>query len=159
MNETAAHLSTTINRALPLLRGFTESKASTPLAYGKWSPKEIIGHLIDSAGNNQQKFIRSMEEDGVHFPNYQQDFWVKSQHYNDEPWDLLLLLWEHINLHLAHIVRNIPPYSLAHTITIGNSGSFILEFIAKDYVEHLKHHLKTLFPDADFLANSFKMIY
>ena len=85
MIETAAHLSTTTNLALRMLRRFNESKASTPLAYGKWSPKEIIGHLIDSAGNNQQKFIRSMEEDGVHFPNYQQDFWVKSQQNNDEP--------------------------------------------------------------------------
>ena len=159
MKETAAALVETIRLILPLLRQITDEQASIRPSPGQWSSKEIIGHLIDSAGNNQQKFIRCMEQDGVHFPNYQQDFWVKSQHYNDEPWYLLLLLWEHINLHLAHIVRNIPPYSLAHTITIGNSGSFTLEFIVTDYVEHLKHHLKTLFPDADFLANSFKMIY
>ncbi len=159
MNETAAHLVSTINLSLPLLKQITEIQATTSIAPGKWSPKEIIGHLIDSAGNNQQKFIRCMEQDGLYFPNYKQDFWVNNQYYKDEPWEQLLVLWENYNRHLAHLIGHIPQACRSHTINLGQSGKFTLEFIVKDYPEHLKHHLKSLFPDADFLHNEFKMIY
>jgi hypothetical protein len=159
MKETATHLTATIKQALPLLMGMDEAHASTRPAQGKWSPKEIIGHLVDSAGNNQQKFVRAMREDGVQFPNYEQDFWVSAQHYNEEPWNELILLWEHSNYHLAHVIHHIPAAALKHTISIGASGVFTLEFMAKDYTEHLKHHLKSLFPQAGFLSNYFKMAY
>ena len=159
MKETAAHLLDTMHQALPLLRRIDENSASHRPYRGKWSPKEIIGHLIDSAGNNQQKFVRCMEHDGLIFPNYEQNYWVSVQKYNDENWEQLLALWEMFNCHLAHVISCIPTISNSNRITIGHSGPFTLEYIVNDYPEHLKHHLKQILPDAGFLQNSFKMVY
>src|SRR6185369_15342018 len=66
------HLRAIIDRATPLLLGMSDDVASAPTAPEKWSRKQIIGHLIDSATNNHQRFVR-VEPDGFH---YDQDAWV-----------------------------------------------------------------------------------
>ena len=159
MKEIANQLLGVIHEVLPLLKIITEAEASDKPRPGSWSAKEIIGHLIDSAGNNQQKIIRCIETDGLHFPNYAQDFWVATQQYNSLPWQQLLGHWEIANVHLAHLIAHIPANTLSHTIKIDHAGPFTLEFIVKDYPEHLKHHLATILPGTDFLENTFKMVY
>lgn len=159
MKRTAVHLLNTIQLSLPLLSGMTDEQASVKPGAGKWSAKEIIGHLLDSACNNQQKFVRTILYNNHHFPPYTQDDWVASQHYNEAGWQNLLNLWEAYNLHLAHIIQHIPAEALQHQLFIGGKGPYTLEFIAGDYVEHLKHHLRTLLPEADFLSNTFQMVY
>jgi hypothetical protein len=144
---------------MPLLSEIDDQTASQKPAPNKWSPKEIIGHLIDSATNNQQKFIRCIPASGVFFPAYEQDAWVSLQHYNEVPWLELLSLWQALNRHIAHVIRHIPHSAYLHNITIGNAGPFTLEFIARDYPEHLKHHLRTILPTAAFLENHFRMVY
>jgi hypothetical protein len=159
MKEVARHLIETIEKALPLLHDISDDAASIKPGADKWSAKEIIGHLIDSANNNQQKFVRAMQEDGVHFPPYEQDWWVSCQHYNEENREQLLEVWKYMNLHLAHIMQHIPANTLQHNLYIGNTGPYKLEFIVTDYVEHLKHHLKQILPAESFLNNSFEMVY
>lgn len=159
MKTTATQLLNTIQQALPLLRNINETEASAKPAPGKWSHKEIIGHLVDSAANNHQKFVRTITHAQHDFPPYEQDEWVALQYYNIAPWHNILNLWEDYNVHLAHIILHLPEHALQHTITIGSKGPFTLEFIAQDYVEHLKHHLKAVLPEAGFLSNYFKNIY
>ena len=84
---------------------------------------------------------------------------MNNQHYSLEHWEELVNLWVLYSKHLAHIIKHIPQSKLLHTINIGTSGNFTFEFIIKDYLEHHKHHLNSLFPEADFLHNTFKMIY
>src|SRR6185295_13890379 len=71
---------------------------------GKWSTQQIIGHLIDSAANNHQRFVRAQFTTDLVCPGYEQDNWVDSQKYNDEPWSDLINLWAAYNNHLAHVV-------------------------------------------------------
>lgn len=159
MKPVAALLRETLQQSLPLLRQITESTAGAAPAPGKWSYKEIIGHLIDSAANNHQKFIRTMDADGLQFPPYEQNYWVSSQQYNERSWEALLSLWEQYNLHLAHVMEHMPAEVLQHSLYIGDKGPYTLKFIVPDYLEHLKHHLKAILPAADFLENNFKMVY
>jgi len=159
MKQVAALLCETLNRSLPLLRNITASAAGAQPAPGKWSHKEIIGHLIDSAANNHQKFIRTMAADGLQFPPYEQNYWVSSQHYNACSWEALLQLWKSYNRHLAHVMEHIPEAASEHRLYIGDKGPYTLSFIVPDYVAHLKHHLKAILPEADFLENDFKMVY
>src|SRR5579883_1571588 len=119
MNTTSEYLLQTIQYALPKLHTIGDEHASEKPTEEKWSYKEIIGHLIDSAANNHQKFLRATAEDGVSFPSYAQDYWVSTQHYNEVQWHQLLHLWEHYNIHLAHIMKHIPSAALDHTIHIG----------------------------------------
>jgi hypothetical protein len=158
MEEVAENLRKTVNEIGPLLMLIEEEDAASKSVIGKWSKKEIIGHLIDSACNNQQKFIRTMADSQLEFVGYQQNFWVDVQKYNTRGWYDLVFLWSTYNLHLAHIIENVNPELLTNEITIENAGTFKLEFIMKDYVEHLKHHLKQILPEAN-LESGFQNIY
>jgi len=139
-----------IDHALPQLENIGNEATSVPSGPDKWTIKEILGHLIDSACNNQQKFVRAMAQTGVEFPKYEQEHWVESQKYNQIRWDELIRFWESFNLHIAHIIENVDPNLLSNTITIDGAGPFTLEFIMSDYNQHLKHHLKQIVPDTEF---------
>jgi hypothetical protein len=158
MIETARHLREVITKATPLLKSISDKDAAYKASPKKWSKKEIVGHLIDSASNNQQKFVRLMETEKLNFVKYNQDNWVSCQRYNQADWQQLIELWQAYNLHLSHIIEYVVLEKLQHLITIDDIGSFTLEFIMKDYVEHLKHHLKALLPFAG-IDSKFKNIY
>lgn len=158
MKEVAESLRAAVAHALPLLNKITDSEASIKPAPEKWSKKEILGHLIDSAGNNQQKFVRLMEQEKLDFPGYAQNHWVDSQKYNAANWQDLIALWRAFNSHLAHVIENANSGLLQNQITISDAGTFTLEFIMQDYVEHLKHHLKQILPDAGITSN-FQNLY
>lgn len=158
MRETAENLRKTLTEVLPLLQNISDESASIKPLPHKWSKKEILGHLIDSACNNQQKFVRTMANPSVDFVGYQQNFWVDSQKYNSSAWRDLINFWQTYNLHLAHLIENVNHELLANEITIEDAGTFTLEFIMKDYVEHLKHHLGQILPEAN-LQNEFQNIY
>ena len=124
-----------------------ELLAADPVRAGRrpdsrsWSPKEVLGHLIDSAGNNHQRFVRAQETDALRLPGYEQNHWVRSQGYHDAEWTHLVALWTHFNLHLADVIARIPPDRYAVPCTIGDSEPVTLEFVIVDYVRHLKHHM------------------
>ena len=154
----AASLVGVVARCVYLLRAIAESQASKRPARGKWSKKEILGHLIDSACNNQQKFVRMLGSSGhLEFVGYAQDSWVAVQHYQEAKWLDLVRLWQAYNLHLAHVIASADPARLGNTVTIDGAGPFRLDFVMADYVEHLKHHLKAVLPDAG-LSSDFENV-
>ena len=129
-----------VDTALPTLRAISEREAALPRAPGKWSPKHVIGHLIDSASNNHQRFVRA-QQGPLAFPPYAQEHWVSCQRYQDRPWDDLTSLWHAYNRHLAHVVRQIPEDRQLVPCTVEANTPVTLGFLADDYVVHLRHHL------------------
>ena len=158
MKEIAKYLRETMDFVLPKLNNITNAEASIKPQPEKWSPKEIIGHLIDSACNNQQKFVRTMQQPHLQFVGYQQDSWVALQQYNKADWSHLVKTWVAYNHQIAHIIENVDPSVLSHTISIESSEPFTLKFIMTDYNEHLKHHLKQILPEAG-LTRGFENVY
>ncbi|MDR6943375.1 DinB family protein [Mucilaginibacter pocheonensis] len=112
---------------------------------GKWSKKEIIGHLIDSVQVNLQRFIRCTYEENFKL-TYEQDEWVAAQHYQDADINDLLNLWTLFNKQIIRILENYPTNRL--NVRCDNSklepNLKTVEWLAADYVEHLKHHLKQI---------------
>ena len=140
--EGVAHdLRNTIESVLPKLRAISDAMASEPRATGKWSRKEIIGHLIDSASNNHQRFIRAQQVTALSFPPYDQNHWAASQQCNERSWNDLVTLWYGYNAHLAHVIERIPDKHLAVPCMIESNSPVTLEFLVTDYVVHLRHHL------------------
>jgi len=119
-------LRASVDRATPLLHAISDDVASAPRAPGKWSRKQILGHLIDSAANNHQRFVR-VEPEGFH---YDQNAWVEVQQYARASWPSLIALWREYNLHLAYVIDAIPDETRAR-----------LEALIVDYIRHLEHHL------------------
>jgi hypothetical protein len=116
--------------------------ASIQLGEEKWSVKEIIGHLIDSAANNYQRFIRLQESKELNFPGYDYT-WIKLIPYNSYPFEPLIELWKHFNLLLCHIIDNLDEETLSH-IWKSEEGDKSLSFLVEDYIVHLKFHIEHL---------------
>lgn len=142
----------TLATASPQLLAISETQSVVPKAEGKWSSKEIIGHLIDSAANNHQRFVRAQFTDELVFAGYEQEKWVRVQHYFDEPWRDLVQLWRLYNQHLLNVMRFAPEETrtklrLRHNLhqiasdTIGENDPVTLDFLMRDYVDHMKKHL------------------
>jgi DinB superfamily len=126
------------------LRQIDESTASVRPKPGKWSNKEILGHLIDSAANNQQRFVRLQLTARIDLPGYQQDDWVRLNHYQDRRWQDLVDLWQMYNTHLATVIRHVDPKALKYVWHTPSGEDVDLEFIIRDYVVHMRHHLDQL---------------
>jgi hypothetical protein len=134
----------TVQNAAIKLQAFNESDTSVKPAPDKWSKKEILGHLLDSAVNNHHRLVRAQQVQELVFPPYVQDEWVRLQDYNSRPWQDLVELWRLYNLHLAHILTRMPADKLNVLCTIGDREPKKLGSIVDGYVEHLKHHLQQL---------------
>ena len=108
-----------------------------------WSIKEITGHLIDSAANNHQRFVRLQLLEKLTFPDYGQDniHWVRIQNYQDRTWDELLGLWRHYNIQLAYIIRSVDPSCLSNIWQLDAQNRVTLYELMTDYLRHLEAHL------------------
>jgi DinB superfamily len=159
MVDYIAAFRTDLDTAEPALRRITDDAAGRPSAPGKWSRKEIIGHLIDSASVNHERFVRASKSDDLVFPGYDQDAWVAAQKYNDRTWPDLVDLWSAYNRHLHHVMKNMPA-DQRHRLRKHHSLDVIafrevppdvpttLDYLMRDYVVHLEHHLtQILGPD------------
>lgn len=158
MKNTAERLLQLVIEVTPALQ-HKDLEAVDKLAdKGTWTSKEILGHLVDSACNNHQKFIRTATGRQVGFVGYDQDFWVSVQQYNSYDWLELVNLWSTYNKHIAHVIRHMPSDKLKNEIIIDGVGPFTLGFIMEDYTEHQIHHLKVILPEVPLTSN-FKNIY
>ena len=146
----------TISSATARLREITPEQATRASLPGQWAPKEILGHLIDSANNNHQRFVRAQFTDDLVFPGYEQDRWVETQKYREASWPDLIQLWSAYNLHLLHLISVIPEPTLTkprvrHNLdqiawkTVDANEATTLEYFIRDYVGHLRHHLNQIF--------------
>jgi len=140
-SETADALRRAVETVLPRLRALSDERASKQPASGKWSAKELIGHLIDSATNNHNRFVRGILDPEVRLPKYEQEGWVRVQGYATADWGALLDLWRLYNLHLARVIERIPAAEVGTPCLIGDNPPMPLGELAADYVRHLEHHL------------------
>ena len=130
-----------VDEAATDLWAIAETAAAAKQGPEAWSIKEILGHLVDSAANNHQRFIRAQQVDLFTGPGYDQDVWVRSQDYQSRPWVELVDFWALYNHHLAHVIRHIPEGALNVPCCIGTNDSVTLGFLVQDYLTHLRHHL------------------
>lgn len=145
----------TIDISAERLRNISDAESSRSVGDDAWCAKEILGHLIDSATNNHARFVLAQTKDDLNFPGYDQDRWVQVQRYRNASWQELVDLWRAYNLHLAHIMSCASAEALSrsrtqHTLqtiafkTVAETEPATLEYLMKDYIEHLKHHLNQI---------------
>lgn len=142
-----------VERAAPALAALGDEQSRRQPAPGKWSPREVIGHLVDSASNNHQRFVRAQMQDNLLFQGYDQARWVSVQKYADAPWNELVDLWAVFNRHIARVMSAASPDVLARPrqrhnlhelawVPPAEDQPATLEYFMRDYVLHLRHHLR-----------------
>ncbi len=136
----------------PMLLAVPDAQTALRPQPGNWSPRENVGHLIDSASNNHQRFVRAASQEDLVFSGYEQDRWVDVQDYQHAPWHELVTLWANFNRHLARVMAAIPEEHRArprrkhnlHEVAwraVPASEPATLDYFMNDYVGHLEHHL------------------
>jgi hypothetical protein len=136
----------------------SESESKAIPHPGKWSKIQVLGHLIDSAINNLNRFVRLQKTNDLLFEGYDQPFWVAAQNYQNSPWSEIVGLFMALNTQIAAMIRIIPEERLTepratHSISWPTyyrkkvGAPYSLEFLIWDYIAHLEHHLKQILPD------------
>jgi DinB superfamily len=144
VKELSENLTRAVDEAQVVLRQVTESESIQPVLPGGWSRKQVLGHLIDSASNNHQRFVRAALQPSLELPGYDQDGCVRVQAVQEAPWPLLVALWSEYNRYLAHVIAHLPEEKLETICRIGSHEPMTLRFIAEDYLEHMLHHLRQI---------------
>jgi len=144
MKKITEELEFILEKYKPLFKTISDDQWPIKPLPNKWSKKEILGHLIDSASNNHQRFVRLQIEDHVKLPKYRQNEWVAVQHWQEKDWSAILALWQLYNEHIAYLFERMDKTKLRHIVTLGETD-FTLQFIIDDYVDHMEHHLKQVF--------------
>jgi hypothetical protein len=144
MMELSEKLLSVIEVAEPRLRKISEMESTKPVLSGGWSRKQVIGHLIDSASNNHQRFVRAAQQASLDFPGYDQEGNIRVQAPQEADWALLVSLWAAYNRYLAHVIAHVPASKLETPCRIGSREPVSLAFIATDYLTHLIHHLNQI---------------
>ena len=138
MSSTASKLRTVIDEYLPQLNQLNEEESTMKPSPSKWSKKEIIGHLIDSAQNNIRRFIVAQYEENA-LIIYKQDEWVSVNNYQSYTLSNLIQLWYLLNKQIATLLSNLSEKELNRTSKTDSVHT--VEWLAADYIKHLKHHL------------------
>jgi hypothetical protein len=139
--EAIARLGATLETAHPKLLALSEEESRGPGVGMTWSRKEILGHLVDSASNNHQRFVRAQLQPRMSFPPYVQDQWIGAQGYGERPWTELVELWRLYNRHLLHVMKRVPATALGNVCVVSDDEPSTLSDHMVDYVLHLHHHL------------------
>jgi hypothetical protein len=141
----AAALHAAVDEALRVFSVADDTRTKFRPGPEKWSAREVLGHLIDSAATNHRRFVLGQSGTLERFDGYDQNVWVERQRYNEVPWRDLVALWTAYNRHLAHVIAVTPAAALAHVATSPDGATRLtLGFVMEDYVIHLRHHLGEL---------------
>jgi hypothetical protein len=136
-----AELARVVDAAEIPLRRVSEEESGRPVLASGWSRKQVLGHLIESASNNHQRFVRAALADALEFPAYDTPGSVRVEAVESAGWTMLVDLWASYNRYLAHVIRHLPAAKLEVVCRIGANAPVSLRFLVEDYVRHLAHHL------------------
>lgn len=140
-SDAASELQKVLATAPASLSVISDADASLPLTAGKWSRKQILGHLIDSAANNHHRFVRAQIEKSLEMAGYAQNEWVATNACQQRNWNDLVTFWTSYNQHILHLILTAPAEHLTIPCKVAGDESGSLEFLMIDYVAHLEHHL------------------
>src|SRR5215469_8872392 len=141
--ELGERLDGVIRAAVSWLVTLSDADACVPEHEGKWSAKEVIGHLTDSAVNNLGRIVRMQSPEPQSLPGYEQEAWVERQHYREREWAGVLGLWFALNEHIVWTVRHVERSRLGNPGVI-EGDALSLGFLIEDYIAHMEHHMRAL---------------
>jgi hypothetical protein len=151
LSLTNTRLSHLINHTSLLLLQLEEEEMEFRPAPNKWSKKEIIGHLIDSAANNHRRLLLAqIEPQPYQLIRYAQNEWVHLNDYQQRPTEDLIHFWTLYNRQIMRVLSQIPEPALQYLCTSDDQEPVTLEWLIEDYVAHMEHHLRQIFPELTF---------
>lgn len=155
MEDVVNELTAIVNEFAEKMGRFTENELTEKPLPHKWSKKEIIGHLIDSGQNNLRRFIVGQYETTPPKIVYDQNYWVMANNYQHMNGKDVISLWRLVNMQITNILNGMNKSDYGKTCDTSKELPQLrtLEWLATDYVKHLKHHLNQV------IKGSFDIVY
>lgn len=147
LDQMPDHLLRLVAQSEPVFASFDANLWHASRGEGKWTRLELLGHLIDSAANNHQRFVRALAQPRLDWPGYDQVAHVTVQDYAAADPAICLALWTAYNRHISHVMRQITHAKASTLCAIDGAPAMTLSDLVLDYVAHLEHHLKQLMED------------
>ena len=130
-----------INNFYDIMAANSDS-ADIKLSEEKWSLKEMVAHLIDSASNNHQRIIRLQIEKKLTFPAYEAEIWKDITKIKGFDFTALINLWKGYNYYILHLIKDIDENNL-NNIWKMSGKALTLQFIIEDYFgRHMDWHIE-----------------
>ena len=144
MKDVYLELNSIINDFYNKYKGLDNEIASKRPGTDRWTLKEIVGHLIDSASNNHQRFVRLQIADELIFPGYGKDNskWLEIEKYNELNFSDIILLWKQYNVLIGNIIKGVDESKLENYWIKSDGDKTTLKYLMIDYVRHIKEHVK-----------------
>ena len=148
MENTIIELRNIVGKFSKKFNDLPDEELSAERGPGKWTRKEIIGHLIDSAQNNLRRFICGQYENDPPNIVYAQNFWVSANDYNAMPKEEIITLWKLMNERICSVLQNMDVDNYNMNCDTGKEVPELhsLQWLAEDYNKHLKHHINQIIP-------------
>lgn len=161
MNNIINRMNQLISEIPEKVLAIPEDTLTVKPAENKWSKKEIIGHLCDSAFNNHSRFIRAQfQPEPFKIVRYEQDEWVKLNNYQNIPAKEILDLWVRLNRQIVNIITAMPSDKLAVMCDLGTAAfregdvEKNMLWLIEDYVLHMEYHLHQVIKE-DWLRSEY----
>ena len=148
MEDITARLQNVLEKGVAFLQTTDEEILRRKISPEKWSKKEILGHLIDSGINNLQRFTE-VQYEAKPYPirRYSQDELVRANNYQDADTFELIGFWKSVNIRIGKLILLQTDQTLAYPLVLGTGELIDLDFLIRDYVDHLEHHLNQILDD------------
>ena len=122
----------TIDSATPRLAEISEAQSAQPRAEDHWSSKQILGHLIDSAANNHARFVLGQLKDDLLFPGYDQDGWVRTNHYQEASWPQLRRTLARVQSSPDHLMAHRRQRKIEHALYAAHARRRLLSRLCRN---------------------------
>src|SRR6185369_7963520 len=148
MKSIVKELEGIVEKHVVLFSEMSDSEFSKKPLLNKWSKQEVLGHLIDSAQNNLRRFVTGQYEITPPKIYYEQDFWVQAGGYQKMSKKDVIQFWKLINDQICRVLSGMDPANYSRQADTGKQDVNLhtLQFLAEDYVKHMKHHINQIIP-------------
>lgn len=131
------------NENLSLLQSISEGNAAYRYAPGKWSIKQIIGHITDHERIMTYRALRFSRKDKTALPGYDQDTFVDNSRFDEQPVSQLITDLENVRNATNSFIKSLSKEQLALTGTAWKYELTVEEFL-KATIGHELHHIEVI---------------
>jgi hypothetical protein len=132
-----------LSDSLATLCRISEAKSLHRYAPGKWSIKEVVGHLTDSERIFTYRALRFARNDHTPLPGFDQNPYVEAAGFDSRPWSELVAEFEHVRRSTTLFFRGVKPDS-QRLVGVANNAPITVRALGYVITGHELHHMGIL---------------
>jgi uncharacterized damage-inducible protein DinB len=126
-----------------LVNDLSDAQATQPLAPGKWSVKQVLGHLCDTERVHSYRVLRFARGDKTELQGFEQDDYVAAANSNSRSTDELLAELKSVRKATLSLLESLTTEDSTRS-GVANGKSISVRAMAYVIAGHAQHHLELL---------------